>query len=195
MESLYLSARVTVLPDGTVVDPKERMTVHLFSYLFNKCIFDGDYYNLVSQESPSAQSNLACDLVVRYATDEGAWQVLCFAEAKRASNQADFKIRILEDQALMYCEEFIRANENCDMVYAMTLVGTSVRCWRYNRDEGGLQGFWDNEVRGFGPYLDIGLERNRVTLENSFQHMKTTPTSHMPVGLDHAGIGSTIRRH
>lgn len=95
------------------------------------------------QQPPESGSQKACDLVIQHLTAQGAWQVACFAKTKRADNTAGTLVQALEHQALEYCTGFLSANPLVDVIYACTMVGTSIQCWMYNRGDDSMVGFWN----------------------------------------------------
>ena len=178
MESLYDSALFTEFSEDSREDPSKSATVDLFLQLFRLYNFASSNYLFTPQGAPSADSNESCDLVIKYHTAQRGWQPLCFIEAK---SQADVQIGDLEDRVKKYCEEYLRTNPEPHIVYAMTIVGVRVRCWRYSRGCDKLQAFWNStETRTLDHYLDVGEDKSAAPLGRVLHTMKSTPPYALP---------------
>ncbi len=146
--------------------------------------------------SEKAGPDKACDIGTHYVDDNYAWHMFCFSEGKRARNTSQSKIRTLENQAQGYCEEYINSHPEVNLVYANTLVGASIRCWKYQRGDSKLRGFWDGDTKDhFEHYKDVGEEVHRPQLENTFADMKSMPPGVLRMGQLHSEIRLSDSQH
>ncbi|KAH8817090.1 hypothetical protein F5884DRAFT_853520 [Xylogone sp. PMI_703] len=185
-EEDYQAAKITVDEHGNIIDPKEYRTVLLFKGLFEEVLFPGRNFKVNSQYLPSEKMDVdkACDLAVRFVDSQYKWHILCLVEAKRAGKTG---IRDLEDQAELYCEAFLEGHQDQDVIYACTLVGVSVRCWKVTRDSPRLQGLWDADEKGhYEFYKDVGEDANIQLLEHAFEAMKSIPVGPLRIDQDHS---------
>ncbi|KLU90713.1 hypothetical protein MAPG_10565 [Magnaporthiopsis poae ATCC 64411] len=185
LEAAYQDAKMSVDSQGNVTSPKEHFTVSLFEDLFNKVIFPEDAFSVNSQVPPATKpgAEKACDIAIRCCMDDYSRQILCFAEAKRASSHTNAAIRDLEEQARGYCADFLDANPNVDKIFACTLVGTSVRCWEFEEKSSHLQPLWNpaGQVATFSEYLDVGEDAVVRRLEKAFWTMKKSSRAKGPL--------------
>lgn len=172
MESLYLAAQVNTDTNGDPLDPKEHLSANLFECLFHRHIFTGNLLCFSGQKFDAEQPK-PCDLVAQSLSTEGVWQVVCFAEVTRSDNKPGTLVEALESQVLDHCKNYLQEEHLAERVYACTVVGTSVRCWMYERGTESLVGFWSGQQTGqFACYLDVGLEENKETIMLAFDSMK-----------------------
>lgn len=178
LEAQYLAARVTYDPDTIVHDPKEHLTLDLWSHLFQNYIFivrDYYYYYCSSPVPSDSMNGTGCDLAIRWYSPEEAWHIPCFAGAKRASKQKLPPVSALERQAFDYCKNFLAAGPDLAVVYVYTLIGTRIRCWKCVRGDTNLTGFWGQGPtlpRTYEAYLDAGRDDHRAKIEVAFNHMR-----------------------
>lgn len=177
MEALYLSAKCGVDDEGNlVVEPSEYKPEKFFAYLFNKVYFSSMDFSVSSERPCHSFSQTSCDLLVENV--EGHTPPLfCFAGL---DSQTDNLAAAAEEQATIYCRDYLATIAEVDEVFACTLIGASLRFWRYSQSEAKLKGFWDVfEYGEFGCYLDVGEEDNRERLERAFAVITNWPTMPM----------------
>ncbi|PYI03592.1 hypothetical protein BO78DRAFT_389316 [Aspergillus sclerotiicarbonarius CBS 121057] len=179
---LYKKARVNFPPPTNYEPPKEPVAVQLLENILNKVVFAGDKYKTVtvnSQIPPHENSDLACDLAIRYVTNSNMEiRTLCFIEAKRTINQPRYLTKHVEDGALKYCKEYLFSNSSTGtvFVYAGTLVGAYLKLWVVRRTqteaEMKLSALWGSEDSGSSEeYKDLGDYHDGQLLMKTFHKM------------------------
>lgn len=103
-EKLYQRAQIANLTTG-IANPLKSETVALMEVIFNQKVFvDKNALVVNSQQPPHPKSRSSCDITVSYLDHSWDISTLCFAECKRASTNALYSLRALEEQALEYCK-------------------------------------------------------------------------------------------
>ncbi|GLA49040.1 hypothetical protein AnigIFM63604_004644 [Aspergillus niger] len=182
---LYQKAEVKFPPPANYVPPKEPIAVQLLENVLNKVIFKEEKYSTVfvnSQIPPHENSDLACDLAIRYVTKNMDIWTMCFIEAKRTRNRETTITRFVEEDALKYCKEYFFGNpsNNSSFVYAGTLIGTRLRLWRVQRTEREedmkLTPLWGSEDIGSDEdYKDLGNNLDGPEIMKTFHDMLEVP--------------------
>ena len=174
--ALYEDAHIDSLsPD---CDPREYQTVHLLEAIFNKVLFqDHDTVFVNSQVPPHSESDLKCDLAVKYVTEKSSRpKLLCFVECKRTKKTERYDLRKVERQAREYCDEFFidRSNLNVQFIYVCTAVGAHLRLWKCSRDdmEGKLDPLWGApNGASWAEYKDVGKMADGAAIQKAFNDM------------------------
>ncbi|VUC36753.1 unnamed protein product [Clonostachys rosea] len=180
MEVLYRQARSLVDPYGNTAQETEDRSLRLFTQLLAKYIFSGNNYAVMPGPPPTIVGQESSDLAVEWCTAQMEFQVLCFVEAKMPDNVLTPRVAYLEEQARSHCAQLLQRNPSYKRAYACTIVGTFIRCWMVELDDGNLEmtGLWPWFQNGtFQHYLDVGVEANRAYLERAFNQMKNHPPS------------------
>lgn len=185
LEFDYQAARVNIDPNGRFLNPDEEGTVTLFETLFQRVLFPKDRFMVNSQKRAAPHSQRKCDIVIRSLDHNRRPLIFCFAEANRETRTGAFDLRTLEDQATRYCEEYC-AHTKEGIVYACTILGTSIRCWSYKPGEE-LIPFWTGD--GARAYLDIGKDENVAEIMRALNDMKSIPSSSPGSGWDLSNVG------
>ena len=159
-------------------DPKESATVELLENIFNKVLFrtrDDVFVN--SQQPPSLESRKLCDIVIKYPVQGTSTpQILCFVECKRAKTTQPYSLRLVEQQAIDYCQVYLQSRKHLNFVYAVTACGAHVRLWKYSQGDEWLQGFWAGDEQASWPnYKDVGVDEDAKLITKGFDHMLATP--------------------
>jgi hypothetical protein len=171
-------------------DPREYETVELLENIFNKVVFNRDDIFVNSQQPPGMHSKKACDIVIKY-IEKGTFlaKILCFVECKRSKKKSHYSLKVVEEQALGYCKEYLKAT-GASFVYAATALGAHIRLWKYSEGEAGLTPFWGSRTPGAWKYYkDVGVNKDGAELLQCFLQMHTFPPS-LAEGQQFADYGS-----
>lgn len=174
--SLYNDAHIDSL--SPECDPREYQTVHLLEAIFNKVLFQNHKTVFVnSQVPPHSQSDLKCDLAVKYVTEQSSKpKLLCFVECKRAKKTERYDLKKVERQAREYCDEFFsdRSNLSVQFIYVCTAVGAHMRLWKCSRGdlEGSLDPLWGAAIgASWKDYKDVGKNADGILIQSAFIDM------------------------
>jgi hypothetical protein len=171
-EQLYTKAHVDN-PDVKAV--LENATVPFWEYTL-KQMFDqiSERVALSSQQPASPQSKKACDLLLSAWNENSETNsAICFIELKRPTEKTPAKLKILENQVLGYCREYLDYHEEDQYIFAGTGVATHIRLWIVRRGISmELEPLWGSPKLGeWINYYDTGDEERGKAIEGSFFNM------------------------
>jgi hypothetical protein len=173
LEVQYQRAHITNYSKG-MHDPKEYETVELLENILNKVIFrDVDDAFVNFQQPPGMHSNKACDIVIKY-IQSGTFEtkILCFVECKRAKKTTPYDLRLVEQQALDYCKEYLEGDPGVPFIFACTGCGAHLRLWKYSRGEKSFHGFWAAYTpAAWEHYKDVGIDADANDIHLGFKKM------------------------
>ncbi|KAL2753112.1 hypothetical protein ACRALDRAFT_1095286 [Sodiomyces alcalophilus JCM 7366] len=174
LEHAYQEARLNKDGNGGFIVPKGHKTIRLFERLFRRIVFTEDRFFVNSQQPPTEDSSLVCNIVISAVDGAHEEDIFCFCEGETTKTTGAFEAVDAEDQARKYCNVHLDAHPEKARVYACTLVGTYIRCWVIDQENRVLHGMWDPKESGSASaYLDVGVEEHRPALEKAFDRLKS----------------------
>jgi hypothetical protein len=98
------------------------------------------------------------------------------SKCKRAKTTQPYSLRLVEQQAIDYCQVYLQSRKHLNFVYAVTACGAHVRLWKYSQGDEWLQGFWAGDEQASWPnYKDVGVDEDAKLITKGFDHMLATP--------------------
>ncbi|KAH0829832.1 hypothetical protein AYO21_11405 [Fonsecaea monophora] len=155
----------------------DNVALNFWLHLFAKYLFSGKQWIVGVDNSPLDIEPLMTDMSVQYLGHAGMQTLFFHMLTNKEATWAD--LVEIETQAYVACAEYLRANPDITLVYAVTSFGTRARIWFCRQGSNSLQ-----ELVGSDDGSDDGSEASRyveahgsdaIVLRRGFSYMMTYP--------------------